>query len=109
MATHPIESIPVNTAADRESAVSAVLHVLGHLRDTRPVWTQEMPSREGYYWLRGSSKSDEIEVVLVRMDYSEKEVPFVVQSGHPANHGVQYLRDYHGCQWCGPLEFPHES
>lgn len=108
MSTHPIEHTPVNTAAHRESAVSATLHVLAHLRDTRPVWTHEPPTREGYYWTRGS-KGDEVEVVRVSLDYSENEVPFVVQSGHPAHNGVQYLRDFYGCQWCGPLEFPHES
>ncbi len=108
MSTHAIESTPVNTSADRESAVTATLHILAHLRDTRPVWSYDPPTCAGYYWCRGN-KSDNIVVVRVSLDYSEKEIPFVVQAGHPENEGVQYLRDYIECQWCGPLEMPHES
>jgi hypothetical protein len=108
MSTHAIEHTPPNPSADRESAVTSALHILNYLREVRPVWTHETPSREGYYWTRGA-KGDEVEVVKVSLDYSEKEVPFVVQSGHAANVGVQYLRDYYKCEWCGPLEMPHES
>lgn len=108
MATHPIENAVANPSADREAAVAATLGVLAYLRDVRPVWSHEPPTREGYYWVRGG-KRDEVTVVHVTLDYSEKEVPFVVQSGSAADTGAAYLRDYHDCQWCGPLEFPHES
>lgn len=108
MGTHAIENTETNPATDRDQAVAASLSILQHLRDSRPRWTRNLPTREGYYWTRGN-KRDHTMVVLVRIDYSETETPFVVQAGHPEDTGVQYLRDYNGCQWCGPLEFPHDN
>ena len=97
----------MNSELHRSEAVAATLTLLRHLRDTRPVWTLEMPACEGYFWMR-DDKRDHAMVVHVRVDYSEREMPFVVQIGHPANSGVQFLRSYTGCQWCGPLEMPNE-
>ncbi len=95
----------LSTEMNRSEAVAATLTLLRLFRDTRPRWTHDLPTRAGYYWMR-EGKSGETLVVHVRIDYSEAETPFVVQVGHPADTGVQFLRDYHGCQWCGPLETP---
>lgn len=92
----------------RTEAIGATLSLLAHLRDSRPVWTYALPSKEGYYWTR-AGKGERPEVVEVRVDYSERETPFVVQSGNPASVGVQYLRDCVGHQWCGPLEMPENQ
>lgn len=91
----------------RDAAIAAVHDLQQFLRESRLVWTTETPTREGYYWLR-SDKNDFPEVVRISVDYGENDTPFVVQSGHPANTGVQYLRDFKGvgCQWAGPLEVP---
>lgn len=90
---------------NRDTAITAVQTLHEFLRTSRPQWTHETPSKEGFYWVRGS-KRDHTMVVEVRVDYSEKDTPFVVQSGHPSDTGVQYLRDYQGCQWAGPIEMP---
>ena len=91
----------------RSEAIAATLTLLRHLRDTRPVWTSDMPTCEGYFWMKQPDGYGEIIVVKVRLDYSEPETPFVVQVGNIANTGCQYLRDYVDCQWCGPLEMPN--
>lgn len=89
----------------RDLAVASVQMLHAYLRNSRPQWSHVMPIREGYYWMRESRK-DRAEVVEIRIDYSAAETPIVVQSGNPANVGVQYLRDYEGCEWSGPLEMP---
>lgn len=90
-----------------DSAINALHTLQEFFRNLTPVWTTDMPTREGYYWMRGS-KRDEVTVVKVRIDHSEPTLPFVVQAGHPADTGVQYLRDYRGCQWAGPIDPPRE-
>lgn len=89
----------------RDTAISAVQTLHEFLRDTRPQWTHDMPTREGFYWVRGSKREHQM-VVEVRVDYSIASTPFVVQAGHPEESGVQFLSSYSGCQWAGPLEQP---
>ncbi len=89
----------------RDTAIAAVHTLHDFLRDSRPQWTHEMPTREGYYWTRGA-KRDHTMVVEVRVDYSIVSTPFVVQVGHPADTGIQFLASYQGCQWAGPIEAP---
>lgn len=92
---------------NRSEAIAATLTLLRHLRDSRPVWTHDTPSSEGYYWMKPPNGYGDVVVVRVRLDYSEAETPFVVQIGDSANTGVQYLRDFESCHWCGPLEIPN--
>ena len=90
---------------NRDTAIASLKTLQEFLRLSRPAWTNEMPEIEGFYWVRDRKGAD-IEVVRVRIDYSEPSTPFVVQSGDPAVQGVQYLSDYSGCQWAGPIEQP---
>jgi hypothetical protein len=94
-----------NARASRDEAIAAVRKLHDFLRSTRPVWTNDFPTREGFYWCQ-IQPDHRAMVVEVRVDYSEPETPFVAQIGHPAFQGVQYLRDFSGCLWAGPLERP---
>ncbi len=90
----------------RDLAVASVQLLHAYLRNSRPVWTHDVPTGEGYFWLKQPKGYGEVIVVRVRLDYSEFETPFVVQIGEPEKQGVQYLRDFEWAQWCGPLEIP---
>lgn len=89
----------------RDTALNAVQTLQDFLRSTVPLWTYQRPTKEGFYWVRGA-KREHTMVVEIRIDYSETNTPLVVQAGHPADAGVQYLTSYQGCQWAGPIEQP---
>lgn len=103
-----ITSIPKPIA--REDAVASLRIALGFLATSRPVWTAERPTRPGYYWVRDDARISRPYVVEVRLDYSEKGVPLVVQEWVPENTGVQWLlcSRYDRCLWAGPIEEPLE-
>lgn len=104
---------PVTTLAKqptRDDAALALRIVHGFLNVSRPVWTNERPKVPGYYWLRDGARIDRPYVVEVLQDWSEKDVPLVVQEYRPEDIGVEYLRStaYDDCLWAGPIEQPDE-
>jgi len=92
----------------REDAALGLRMIHSFLAATRPVWTNDPPKLPGYYWLRDNISVQPI-VVQVRTDFSENPPPLVVQEGRAEDRGVEYLRDYTECQWCGPIETPDEQ
>lgn len=88
-----------------QKAIVGAQEIHEFLRQCHPVWTRELPTKEGYYWMR-SDRRDAVTVVKIYIDHGETGTPWVVQEGHPAKSGAQYLRDYRGNEWAGPLEEP---
>lgn len=103
-----MDTVTVAKPPTREDAALGLRLIHSFLAESRLVWQHVLPKRPGYYWLRDDRRVEPI-VVLVRTDYSEPTAPLVVQEWRRENTGVQYLRDYAGAQWAGPLEHPFEQ
>lgn len=103
-----MDNVTIAKPPTREDASIGLRMIHSYLAASRLVWSRTLPKRPGYYWLRDSLNVEPI-VVLVRTDYSEVSQPLVVQEHRSATSGVQYLRDYEGDEWAGPIEEPDEQ
>jgi len=73
-------------------------------------WTTELPTGEGWYWMRSGDKAEIVRVLMMGSDMDPWQEPSL--QARTAARGVferLTLANFQGCEWAGPIAEPNDT